>query len=219
MAKAGILWRWLKPAPFPKRRPAPALREIMGLIRTLCELVSSSVSYPTGESPSQGFMRNFIWDTKTQDEHQLFVDAFLRMSSYVNENSQDPSCSVNGDSQQPSGRPHVSQGVRELTQLPEWSAFVRIQNGGDTKEIFNTLLKKLVRRTFFTTKEGYMGIAQRPVEAGDTLVLLAGLRIPVITRKAGDNNYLLQSSVMVHGLMYGEAWPDDTSQLQALTLV
>jgi hypothetical protein len=40
------------------------------------------------------------------------------------------------------------------------------------KVLSRMILTELIRRTFFTTSAGYMGIAMRPVEAGDILVLL-----------------------------------------------
>lgn len=189
--------------------PGSALMELMTPIRAVCRLVSPSVTYPTGETSAQGFVRNFTIWTEKQEEHQLFVDTFLRMCRYLDEGYRDPSSCSEED---------LHPAPHSLSRHPEWNPFQRINLDGDTKMLFNLILTKSIRCTFFTTSVGYMGIAMRPVDVGDVLVLFTGMRIPLIVRKS-DENYLLQASAIVHGLMEGEAWPKDRKELQKFILV
>jgi hypothetical protein len=193
----------------PQQDPGSALTEVMASLRAVCRLVSPSVSYPTGETSAQGFVRNFVIWTESQDEHQLFADMFLRMCKYLDEGYRDPSSYSEED---------LHPARHNISRHPEWNSFRRINTDGDTKWLFNLILTKSTRCTFFITSAGYMGIAMRPVDVSDILVLFAGMRIPLIIRK-GEENYLLQASAMVHGLMEGEAWPKDRTDLHKFTLV
>ncbi|KAI0865587.1 heterokaryon incompatibility protein-domain-containing protein [Xylaria cubensis] len=54
---------------------------------------------------------------------------------------------------------------------------------------------------------------------GDIVALLAGCDFPVALRPDGKGNYRFVAPLYVDGIMYGEAWPEDESELEEITLV
>ncbi|KAH7327450.1 hypothetical protein BKA65DRAFT_510616, partial [Rhexocercosporidium sp. MPI-PUGE-AT-0058] len=68
------------------------------------------------------------------------------------------------------------------------------------------------RIRFFTTENGYMGMGMPEIETGDQVLLVAGLPRPLIGRKVGER-YQLIGPAYLHGIMDGEKWPEDESQL------
>ncbi|KAI1123627.1 heterokaryon incompatibility protein-domain-containing protein [Nemania abortiva] len=54
---------------------------------------------------------------------------------------------------------------------------------------------------------------------GDIVALLAGCEFPVALRPDGDGNYRFVAPLYVDGIMHGEAWPEDESKLEDITLV
>ena len=65
---------------------------------------------------------------------------------------------------------------------------------------------------FFTTGKKYFGQGVPQVEAGDEVLLVAGVPRPLIARRTGAR-YRLIGPAYVHGIMDGEKWPEDESKL------
>jgi hypothetical protein len=61
-----------------------------------------------------------------------------------------------------------------------------------------------MRRRFFVTSSGRVGLGPRCSESGDLVVVLRGGDTPFVLRKSGDE-YQFIGSVYVHGIMDGEA--------------
>ena len=76
----------------------------------------------------------------------------------------------------------------------------------------------LANYTFFITDGGYMGMAFKGCHEGDAVVLLAGAHFPVVLRARGSE-YRFLAPAYIHGIMQGEAWPDDDSKLQTIVLM
>ncbi|KAI0534786.1 heterokaryon incompatibility protein-domain-containing protein [Xylaria digitata] len=53
----------------------------------------------------------------------------------------------------------------------------------------------------------------------DVVALLAGYEFPVALRPDGGGNYRFVAPLYVHGIMHGEAWPEDESELEEIVLV
>ena len=73
-------------------------------------------------------------------------------------------------------------------------------------------------KCLFTTERGYFGTAPDFINPGDRVAVIAGLCMPMILRPV-ETGYELVTHGYVHGVMYGEAWPEDTSELQIMPLV
>ncbi|TRX92929.1 hypothetical protein FHL15_006067 [Xylaria flabelliformis] len=54
---------------------------------------------------------------------------------------------------------------------------------------------------------------------GDIVALLSGCDFPVALRPDGNGNYRFVAPLYVDEIMYGEAWPEDESELEEITLV
>jgi len=77
-------------------------------------------------------------------------------------------------------------------------------------------------KCFFRTENGYFGTAPDPasvsVNAGDKVAVVSGLAHPMLLRPV-DGGYKLLTHIYLHGIMYGEAWPDNDTTLEELVLV
>ncbi|ETI23261.1 hypothetical protein G647_05060 [Cladophialophora carrionii CBS 160.54] len=77
-------------------------------------------------------------------------------------------------------------------------------------------------KCFFHTKKGYFGLAPdslpTPISPGDVIAVVQGMEMPFLLRPV-DGGYKLLSHVYVHGIMYGEAWPDDANEVEDLVLI
>lgn len=62
-------------------------------------------------------------------------------------------------------------------------------------------------KTFLITRDGYMGTCPRWAEASDLVVLIAGLKLPFIVRRAGEH-YKLIGPAYIEGIMKGERWEE-----------
>lgn len=63
------------------------------------------------------------------------------------------------------------------------------------------------KSSFLTNEKGYEGISPGPVQAGDLIVLMSGLRVPMVLRGVGEG-YQVIGMAEVKGIMDGEAWDD-----------
>ncbi|EXJ62883.1 hypothetical protein A1O7_03325 [Cladophialophora yegresii CBS 114405] len=77
-------------------------------------------------------------------------------------------------------------------------------------------------KCFFHTKKGYFGLAPDPLPTpaapGDVIAVVQGMEMPLLLRPV-DGGYRLITHVYVHGIMYGEAWPDDANELEEIVLI
>ncbi|KAN0098909.1 Heterokaryon incompatibility protein (HET) domain containing protein [Hyaloscypha variabilis] len=73
----------------------------------------------------------------------------------------------------------------------------------DVAEFHDSLWAFQRGKSFFTTKEGWIGTAEGTIREGDLIVLVAGLNMPLVLSPVGEN-YRLVGHGYVHGLMDGE---------------
>jgi hypothetical protein len=76
----------------------------------------------------------------------------------------------------------------------------------------------------FTTRKdlkgfSWTGLSPGPVGPGDILTLISGLCVPMILRPSGHSGFKVIGLAIVDGLMQGEAWPGNSSQLGSFKLV
>ena len=74
------------------------------------------------------------------------------------------------------------------------------------------------KRIFFVTSNGYIGTGPLSMRITDKVALLSGLRDPLILREAGRHHEVV-GAAYVHGIMEGEAWPEDEAKLLQMTLI
>ena len=73
-------------------------------------------------------------------------------------------------------------------------------------------------RRFFTTREGYIGLAPSRTTAGDLVCVIQGANVPFILRPTGEN-YVLVGECYCHGIMHGEAMLRKDLEIREISLV
>jgi hypothetical protein len=77
-------------------------------------------------------------------------------------------------------------------------------------------------KCFFLTEQEYFGTAPDPlplsIEAGDKIAIISGLEMPLVIRPV-EGGYRLITHVFVHGMMYGEMWPESEAELEDIVLL
>ena len=62
-----------------------------------------------------------------------------------------------------------------------------------------------------------MGTGQGNILEGNVVAVVAGLSMPLILAPFGDH-FRLVGHAYVHGIMYGEAWSEDRSELRTVSI-
>jgi hypothetical protein len=68
------------------------------------------------------------------------------------------------------------------------------------------------------TAKGYLAAVPCTTEAGDCIAILSGGNLPFVLRPNGGESYRLVGPCYVHGIMDGEAFPDDLEELEWLPI-
>ena len=82
----------------------------------------------------------------------------------------------------------------------------------------NMSANSLVNWAFLGTGNSYIGRAYHTCQEGDQLWLLAGSANPVLLRPSGSE-YRYVAPAYFYGMMAGELWPEDETELETITLV
>ncbi|PQE32788.1 hypothetical protein CJF32_00001267 [Rutstroemia sp. NJR-2017a WRK4] len=80
-----------------------------------------------------------------------------------------------------------------------------IEDRGAEDKVLIRTLPKFSGKCFFTTEEGYIGLAPDTAAPGDVLVVLLGLDMPIILRSTTNGCYNVVGTCYVYGLMSSEA--------------
>jgi hypothetical protein len=94
---------------------------------------------------------------------------------------------------------------------------------GFAQNAFNSIaIVRAALKCLFLTENEYFGTAPDPlpvsIEAGDKIVILSGLEMPFVIRPV-VGGYRLITHVFVHGMMYGEMWPESEAELDDIVLL
>ena len=83
---------------------------------------------------------------------------------------------------------------------------------------FDSLLLHLCKETrLFTTSEGHLCKGLKAIQEGDLVALIAGVHWPLVIRKEGGL-YRSKGPAYIHGIMFGEKWPDNRKVLIDIVL-
>ncbi|KAH6693300.1 heterokaryon incompatibility protein-domain-containing protein [Leptodontidium sp. MPI-SDFR-AT-0119] len=188
--------------------------------------VASKLSpYPTGETIAQALSRTVIVESyRLLGPRVLYpgFDVSKGFSHWLESFRLGSSC-VDGDladDQKASSKIFEEEFLKEIGQEgveitdTNRKSYVMLSVGRSSDALaFNHLIWLYSRHIrFFTTENGYMGMGMLGIEAGDKVLLIAGLTRPLIARKVGER-YRVVGAAYVHGIMDGEKWPADESEL------
>lgn len=183
--------------------------------------VSQWSNYSNGESAQDAFRRTIIQDSHTP-EIQYF-DQWLNILQASDSRIMELAL----DNTTPEWRQEVQPLLHEtfLSRMMERvAANVRTHFAlGETSNFCYYAMEMTCGKCFFRTENGYFGTAPDPasvcVEAGDKVAVVSGLAHPLLLRPVEGGGYRLLTHIYLHGIMYGEAWPDNDSVLEELALV
>ncbi|KAK5947994.1 hypothetical protein OHC33_010978 [Knufia fluminis] len=99
-----------------------------------------------------------------------------------------------------------------ISQVKEWRILMALVYGG-TGTIQKWIFEFTRGRTIFFTEEGCLGSGMDAVEAGDQIMLIRGLNIPMIVRLSEHGFMRFVGPAYMVGCMQGELWPADENVL------
>jgi hypothetical protein len=73
-------------------------------------------------------------------------------------------------------------------------------------------------RSFFKTKEGWMGTVEGLPSENDVVAIIPGLSMPVVLSSV-EGSYRMVGTAYVYQMMQGELWPESLDGLQLITIV
>jgi hypothetical protein len=96
----------------------------------------------------------------------------------------------------------------------------KIRNDHEMSRYFHRLVHSIAsKRVFFRTDTGHFGAGPVSIQPGDSVALVAGLGCPLILRSTVGGRYRVIGAGYIHGMMYGEFWPESRDKLQEIVLI
>ena len=186
--------------------------------------VSQWSDYPTGESTKEAFKRTIIMDNPDGllDFENSSVRLFTKWYDIL-QASETELMVMMMDRTMPDWR----QGAHPEATMALSTAIIprsmrTLSALGDTSDFHIEAMMLSGKKCFFYTENHYFGLAPDPspvpIQAGDKIVVFGGMAHPFLLRPV-DGGYRLLTHVYVHGIMYGEAWPEREGDLEEITLV
>lgn len=104
---------------------------------------------------------------------------------------------------------------------PIFHNVANIRRHPEVRRFHERVAKELKDKSYFTTEKGYIGLCFKSMLAGDLVVLVAGIDMPMIMRPEGSESegYRLIGPSYIHDIMQGEAWNDDENSLDEMLIV
>lgn len=182
--------------------------------------------YPTGEPSKIAFQRTLVNDNPKCNASSVQNDNFERWYRTINLGELDLMTAA-----------LQNEGLGSDIPKGSWErdAFLRImkKNISPPVQVFSALRDSGFRfhsqamafsqkKCFFHTEKSYFGTAADPlpvpIQHGDKIVIVSGLEMPLALRPV-EGGYRLLTHVYLHGVMYGEAWPEHEDDLVDITLL
>jgi hypothetical protein len=208
---------------------------VVELIRTLQSWIMLSrrlKTYPTGEDPVDAFYETLLHDNvgkvRYDTDERSRINAFRLWKSILTAETVRNRVNLGAwleDIQGVRGYAStVADYVHQLgcTENPsEWADELKIRLvlrvlDAQVSVFQHNVALLSYHKTYFTTRDGYMGVGPRWVSPGDSVALIAGLGHPFIVRKTGED-FVLIGPAYIRGIMVGERW--DEEKAGTITLV
>ncbi|KAJ4298023.1 hypothetical protein N0V90_005922 [Kalmusia sp. IMI 367209] len=187
---------------------APFQQELANAVNTMKEwvnLASLCSSYPTGE-PVDDALRSCLMEVgSTFDPNRPHDGSWETWIQFMRMNHEQFLESLSTRAHHESGYDKTGEHFKAGKTFSPFLTFLGIATSfKDTSawEYNNTVIKQATGKCFFRTKNGYFGLAIRPVNVGDEIVLLKGFEIPFIVRKFGEEYELVASKEMTAAVLF-----------------
>jgi hypothetical protein len=191
------------------------------VLRSWVNVSSRHEQYPTGETVKMALQRTLVTDETLQNDTPRTEEAFDAWHQIMTATDVGSLATAVRRTQpsSPSSLKHNGTSIKALMERTsgELRPFLALTMGPASGFHF-AVLKHSRRKCFFTTENGYFGTASDQILPNDKIAILAGLEMPVILREV-EQSYHLITHAYVHGLMYGEAWPENATEVMEITLV
>jgi hypothetical protein len=149
-----------------------------------CNIGFSLTKYPTGEPVGEVVMRTLCWDVITGSSYEL--------SSLLSKEIENNFIEWH-------------HALKTTSTREEYQEQMRIK-----QNLFHLHIGS--RTPLCTTEKGYLAAVPFVTKVGDFIAVLAGGRVPFVLRPIGDH-YRLVGPCYVHGIMNGEAFPENLDEL------
>jgi hypothetical protein len=158
-------------------------KQVIESWRMSCNVGFSLTKYPTGEPVGEVVMRTLCWDRISGSTHER-----LRLSLKEIE--------IN-----------FREWHRVLTTTSTFEEYEQLRSEQNLFELEIEWSTPLC-----TTAKGYLAAVPFTAKVGDCIAVLAGGRVPFVLRPIGDH-YRFVGPCYVHGIMHGEAFPENLDEL------
>jgi hypothetical protein len=190
-----------------------------GVLRNWVSISSRYEEYPTNENVEVALRRTLLDGELAQSSLPLSEGAFEAWHKIMQDN--DVLATLAAKVQAAASGSTVSSMVSHADRKaqmelfpPEWQSFLAVTTGPASEYHF-AVLNNARKKCFFSTANGYFGIAAAFVQQKDVIAVLAGFNVPVVLRKA-DEGYRFVTYAYIHGIMFGEAWPGDAEAYEII---
>ena len=199
-----------------------ALRDVNAcfqIMKTWVEVSTWYEGYPTGETVKSALQRTLIYDNPDlagRPNSEAEFNAWYNTMLTSDIDHMTKTLELQGTSADMLQSEHFIR--QSMADIPdEVRTLMVITNRLVSPYHWNAVLYSNLK-CLFTTENGYFGTAPDFVKPGDRIAVIAGISMPMILRPV-ETGYELVTHGYVHGVMYGDAWPEDTSKLRKLLLV
>ncbi|KAI0428023.1 heterokaryon incompatibility protein-domain-containing protein [Xylaria sp. FL1042] len=183
--------------------------DFVSVCREWCRMIASTASYPTGEDPVLAGLRTitshreYFPNGRPLDREHLLLwfKTLLDNGVMPGIGNSDETISA-GNRLQPDHRDGALENIENARVVQTVQGYVNYK----------------ANYAFFTLDSGYFGSAFKTCCKGDDIYLLAGLDMPCVLRRRG-NEFRFVAIAYVHGVMRGQLWPEGENELEDLTLV
>lgn len=192
--------------------------------RAWFSLANELQTYPTRESFFDFFPRTILQNGHTMESTELgnFGDWFQIMMAYHPNYPHDPEViKLIDELVEVALNLSTINGLffrGDFDPLPvieslEWRIIIALQISTPLRNLNHWLFAMSAEATIFTTQDGYLGICSDELHVDDKVILIMGLKSPMIVRSRGDGTWKFVSPAYVHGIMNGEKWPTNQEEM------
>lgn len=115
-------------------------------------------------------------------------------------------------------QPNLDMDFGFFTTTPEFKALFHFGEHPGLSEFHLNVGAYVLESQFLITLGGNFAKGPPTVRAGDIMVLISGVELPMFLR-ASDDGFILVGPGYMHGVMYGEGWSEESGDLMQFRLV
>ena len=95
---------------------------------------------------------------------------------------------------------------KNIYRIINTKQYIALDNSPEDKLYIAQVRSSIRGRSFFTTDDGYVGLAPTATKLGDQVSVLLGCQSPLVLRPCGDGSYKVMGECYIDGFMDGAAY-------------